>query len=299
MALSRDARLLFIGIISTADDHGRRKATPASFKVELLPMDNLQLETILAWRDEIAAGGLIRIYTDDSGCDILDIPTWTKWQRPKYVADSRLPAYPGSGTIQAEVARDLDQSGPGLARVPGHSGPSSVEWCGVEKSDAARAPSGAARAAEPVDVTAPAGCGSPEGPPPASPMQKAPPPTPIHPKVLHEFETLTKGWFESEAKDDVHPKAMTIMRSNPAHVLAHINSINKSKLKRPWDKLAKVYAKAPDDKLYDIAKTRVRLLVDGDNGEARKSTAAVGDMFKPAALKRGSGDDLGQGMSDS
>ena len=90
--LSDFARLVFIGIISTADDSGRRKASASSIKGEIFPQDSRRLPLVLKARDEIEAQGLIRVYTVD-GEEFLDLPRWSKYQHPKYPSVSKIPAF--------------------------------------------------------------------------------------------------------------------------------------------------------------------------------------------------------------
>ncbi len=149
LALSIEARLLFIGIFSTADDVGRRKASAASLKVEVFPLDHVAPDHVLAWRNEIAHQGMIRLYVDKHGVEVLDIPTWTKFQKPKHKSPSRLPEYPASGPIDLAklalppkpgrsgpapdgIAPDPDRSGPALDETR-RGGASGVVWCGVER----------------------------------------------------------------------------------------------------------------------------------------------------------------------
>lgn len=131
LALSIEARLLFIGIFSTSDDFGRRKASAASLKVEIFPLDHMGPEQILAWRNEIAHQGMIRLYIDKGGIEILDIPTWKKYQKPKHISPSRLPEYPASGPIEF-MAPKPGRSGPAPDETR-RDGASGVVWGGVER----------------------------------------------------------------------------------------------------------------------------------------------------------------------
>lgn len=85
MALSYiGERTLFIGMFSTADDHGRGKASPASLKAAIFPSDPVTAEQVREWRDTIADRGMATIYTGDEGKDVYDLPSWHRWQRPKW-----------------------------------------------------------------------------------------------------------------------------------------------------------------------------------------------------------------------
>ena len=136
LSLSIEARLLFIGIFSTSDDYGRHKASALSLKAEVFPADACTSEQITAWRSEIAERGMIRLYVDDGGSEILDIPSWAKFQKPRHVSDSRMPEYPGAGELTTAPADPRRTPGEpladdGEARADDGSG---VVWCGEEKS---------------------------------------------------------------------------------------------------------------------------------------------------------------------
>lgn len=111
---------MFIGCFTTADDEGRRKATPASIRADIFPLDDIPLADVGKLRDEVAASGLIRVYSGrepgQSGPDsgpILDIPNWARFQKPKYVKKSIFPPYSAS----------LGQTGPEAGLKPGENSP--------------------------------------------------------------------------------------------------------------------------------------------------------------------------------
>lgn len=112
-SLSPMGRLLFIGCFTTADDEGRRKATPASIRADIFPLDDIPLAEVEKLRDEVAASGLIRVYFGPESGPILDIPNWARFQNPKYVKKSIFPAYSAT----------LGQSGPEAGRKPGENSP--------------------------------------------------------------------------------------------------------------------------------------------------------------------------------
>lgn len=77
--LSRDARLLTLGLISFADDDGRFLASTAAVNGFVFPNDDLAPKQVRKWMDEIAATGLIHEYERESvryGC----FPTWHEHQ---------------------------------------------------------------------------------------------------------------------------------------------------------------------------------------------------------------------------
>ena len=63
MALSRDARLLFIGMWNFADDHGRMKLNPTTIKAQVFPGDDdATRDRVEGWLREIIAQGLLHVY---------------------------------------------------------------------------------------------------------------------------------------------------------------------------------------------------------------------------------------------
>lgn len=87
------ARLLFIGCFSTADDEGRRKASPASLKAEIFPLDDHKLSDISTWTRQVADMGLIRVWSGPDDVLYLELPKWADYQKPKYKKKSRIPKY--------------------------------------------------------------------------------------------------------------------------------------------------------------------------------------------------------------
>lgn len=60
--LSRDARLLTIGLISFADDEGRFLASVAAIAGFVYPLDDIPPGKIRRWLEEVAEVGIIRLY---------------------------------------------------------------------------------------------------------------------------------------------------------------------------------------------------------------------------------------------
>jgi hypothetical protein len=91
--LSRDARLLLLGIISNADDKGRFIATPASLAGAIFPHDDLNLRDIKRWRDEVAATGIVLLYEVKGRC-YGRLRRWERHQRIDKPQPSTLPPPP-------------------------------------------------------------------------------------------------------------------------------------------------------------------------------------------------------------
>ncbi|MDJ0950940.1 MAG: hypothetical protein QNJ94_18670 [Alphaproteobacteria bacterium] len=85
--VSRDARLLFIGLWTYVDDNGVIPVKPRTLKMQVFPADDdITSSTIRLLLDELSASGLIAFYTVD-GVDYLHVTGWKKHQkidRPSY-----------------------------------------------------------------------------------------------------------------------------------------------------------------------------------------------------------------------
>ncbi len=91
--MTRDARLLTIGLISFADDEGRFLASTSAISGYAFPHDDLPAARVRKWLDEIEAAGIIRLYSV-SRREYGAFPNWTKHQRINRPTDSLLPAPP-------------------------------------------------------------------------------------------------------------------------------------------------------------------------------------------------------------
>ncbi len=87
--LSRDARLLAIGLISFADDDGRFLAATAAINGFVFPNDDIAPAKVRRWMDECVASGLVHEYGDGIryGC----FPTWHEHQVINRYTPSTLP----------------------------------------------------------------------------------------------------------------------------------------------------------------------------------------------------------------
>lgn len=91
-ALSLGARLTWIGLISTADDHGRGRGSPGSIRLEIWPGGDAEIGQVEGWLEEIKQQGLARFYQVNSST-YYDIPNWNRYQHPRYRAQSKIPGY--------------------------------------------------------------------------------------------------------------------------------------------------------------------------------------------------------------
>ena len=91
--LSRDARLLLVGLISSADDEGRFLASHNAISGYVFPHDNSPPAKLRSWLDEIEKAGIVRFYSlgrREYGA----FPNWNKHQRISKPQASALPAPP-------------------------------------------------------------------------------------------------------------------------------------------------------------------------------------------------------------
>lgn len=93
--LSRDARLLFLGMISNADDAGRLVASGVALIGAVFPHDKVTITQVEKWRDEIATTGLAVVYASGRGT-FASLPGYPKHQRIQKKQPSSLPPPPGS-----------------------------------------------------------------------------------------------------------------------------------------------------------------------------------------------------------
>ncbi len=107
---SRNARLLFIGLLNFCDDNGVHPASPRRLKAEVFPHDaDVSPELITAWLDEIKSSGLTASYKVNGEQYIL-VTGWERHQKiekPTY----RHPLPDGStGKISATIRRHVAEN---------------------------------------------------------------------------------------------------------------------------------------------------------------------------------------------
>lgn len=93
--LSRNHRLLFIGLISNADDEGRLVGHPSLLKSFVFPYDDdITAKDVDAWLTDLATSGVIQCYTV-SGDRYIHVKNFSKWQYIQKPTPSNLPAPEG------------------------------------------------------------------------------------------------------------------------------------------------------------------------------------------------------------
>jgi hypothetical protein len=91
--LSRDARLLFVGLITMADDEGRLRAMPAAILGHVFPYDDDAPRKLAKWLEQIEMYGLIVRY-EHAGKPYISLSGWERHQKINRARKSDLPAPP-------------------------------------------------------------------------------------------------------------------------------------------------------------------------------------------------------------
>lgn len=144
--VSRDARLLFLGLITESDDEGRLLGSPKRLAGVLFPHDSDVTATKLArWMRELSREGLARCYAHE-GVEYVELPGFNEHQRISHATPSRLPPpdpdapemFPGVSGISPEDLRpDLGSRNKDLGRGRGNARaipdpfdvtPEMIEW---------------------------------------------------------------------------------------------------------------------------------------------------------------------------
>ena len=89
--VSREARLLFVGLITYADDEGRFRAHPALLRAHVFPYDEISTREVAGWLSELQAAGLVLAYRARGsawGC----LPSFAKHQVINKKSPSECPA---------------------------------------------------------------------------------------------------------------------------------------------------------------------------------------------------------------
>ena len=88
--VSRDARLLFTGLITLADDEGRFRALPSIIVGHVFPYDEDATRRLKLWLSELVDAGLVVLY-EAGGTRYGWLPQFTQHQRINRPTPSLLP----------------------------------------------------------------------------------------------------------------------------------------------------------------------------------------------------------------
>ena len=91
MNLTHSARLLFIGLITQADDEGRGSSDTRKLKAAIFGGDDVTLADIRTWLTEIEDQRLAITYTSDGYGDLYWLPSWKEHQYVQKAQPSRYP----------------------------------------------------------------------------------------------------------------------------------------------------------------------------------------------------------------
>jgi hypothetical protein len=94
-----DARLLLIGLISMADDHGRFVATPQSVLGYVFPHERVSEAKFRRLMGLISDTGIVQLY-GTNGCTYGYLPRWKKHQKISHPQPSPLPDPPQEGLFE-------------------------------------------------------------------------------------------------------------------------------------------------------------------------------------------------------
>lgn len=115
VSTSRDARLLFIGLLNECDDQGAFEWKPRQIKMRLCAADDVDVATVGRWLEELADANLMKHYTAN-GADYGAVRNFKEWQRPKkpnrlHPMPPEFRTYSGPKDISSEPTEDITQPG--------------------------------------------------------------------------------------------------------------------------------------------------------------------------------------------
>lgn len=115
--VSRDARLLMIGLLNESDDDGRQLASAKRIAGALFPHDDdVDAALVSRWLDELEAAGFVMRYEVD-GAKYLVIPSFRTHQRISKPTESRLPPPPVADPLRDDSATECGVTPPTLRPV--------------------------------------------------------------------------------------------------------------------------------------------------------------------------------------
>jgi len=102
-SLSIPARLLFIGLISHADDEGRGISDPRHFRKSIFGFDDVSTEQVAEYLKDIEAKITNVIFYTMDGKSFYCLRNWSKYQKISHPTPSIIPAPPGTPPQPAPV----------------------------------------------------------------------------------------------------------------------------------------------------------------------------------------------------
>lgn len=111
MNLSHGARLLFIGLITQADDEGRGSADARRLKAAIFPGDDILAANVSEWLIEVSAQRLVIVYDGGEHGQIYQLPSWSDHQSIDRPKPSRYPSSTNSRrTVDDTSPKDREGS---------------------------------------------------------------------------------------------------------------------------------------------------------------------------------------------
>lgn len=98
MNLTHSARLLFVGLITQADDEGRGSADPRKLKAAIFGGDDITVENVRSWLSELASQWLAILYSVEGFGELYWLPSWELHQVVTKPTPSKYPM-PSTGTL--------------------------------------------------------------------------------------------------------------------------------------------------------------------------------------------------------
>ena len=114
--LSFPARLLFIGMISNADDLGRLKGNITYLKMVVFPLDNISIDDLSTLRNEIINNKL-GIYYSNNNSEYIELPTFIKHQYMTKRFPSRIPSPTDVNSLLLTTTQPVNNSLTGNQQV--------------------------------------------------------------------------------------------------------------------------------------------------------------------------------------
>lgn len=98
--LPAEVQILFIGLITQADDEGRQKGSPQLIRSKVFPYSDHSLQKIREWLQRLVEAGLIYWYKV-GGKEFIELPTWHDHQRVSHATESVLPSHSEADSADA------------------------------------------------------------------------------------------------------------------------------------------------------------------------------------------------------
>ena len=89
--MSHAERLLFIGMVTIADDEGRLPASASYLAGAIFPNDSQAPRSVRRWRDSVVEKAPNVLLYQHEGVDFISLARWERYQKPSHPTPSKLP----------------------------------------------------------------------------------------------------------------------------------------------------------------------------------------------------------------